>query len=411
MFAPVPRPGFLTVLLALAAGPPLGTAEAVVPAAGPPAVEATVSWTVELDGMATGAVRTLLAADLEAATPGSASALFLISVGGALEARRARDGSLAWRRDGLAPDGLESDPLPGAPMPVANPFPLAWAGLEGDGTARLLLLSPATGATLAAAPLDEPPAGPPLAMPARDAEGARWYLPLPRGRVAVFDRSAARVALIEMQQEITPPLMRIEGEVIAAIGPERRAARVGALPRRSAPRQIDPHTVAASNGVAVAARERGVAAWRVRPLRRGTMRFRLDWEQRLGGKVSAAPLFAPPLVLVPCWNTFLYAFEARNGHLVWRARAGHRLDTTPVRWRVFAALQPATAPTILFFDLIEGRAAGRIELGDEQRVVAAPAIAGDLLVLATSRSPAKTAELRGYALAVKNPSARSGPPG
>ncbi len=404
MFAPVPRPGLATLVLAFALAVSPGRAAGP---AGVPTVDATEAWTIELDGMASGALRALAAAG--GAAPGAApEALFLVPVGGALEARRGTDGSLAWRRDGRAGSGLESDPLPAAPVALTDPFPLAWAGVEGDGSARFELFSPASGAALAAAPLEEPPVGPPLAMPARAGDGPHWYVPLPRGRIAVFDAVAARTGTIEMQQEIAPPLVRIEGEVIAAIGPERRAARIGALPRRNAPRGIEPSTVAVSDGVAVAARERGVAAWRVRPLRRGTMRFALDWEQRLGGPVSAAPLFAPPLVLVPSWDTFLYAFESRNGHLVWRARAGHRLQTTPVRWRVFAALQPSTAPTILFFDLVEGRAAGRIDLGEEQRVVAAPAIAGDVLAVATSRSPSKTSVLRGYALKVASKGAAGG---
>jgi hypothetical protein len=411
MFASVPRLRASVLVLALAgaaaayavsaAGPTGGAAPTPRPAAsGPvsaPSVETAEVWTAELDGMASGAVRALPAADRDGTAGGAPTALFLVPVAGALEARRAADGSRVWRREGLAGSGLESDPLP---PDAPEPRPIAWAGVDGDGTARFALLLPASGTTLASAALEEPPIGPPLAMPPREGGGPHWYLPLPRGRIAVFDGSAARDGTIEMQQEITPPLVRVAGEVIAVLGPERRAARIGALPRRNAPREVDPLTVASAEHVAVAARERGVAAWRVRPLRRGTMRFRLDWEQHLGGKVSAAPLLAPPLVLVPCWDTFLYAFEARNGHLVWRARAGHRLATTPLRWRVFAALQPSTAPSILFFDLVEGRSAGRIDLGEEEQVVAAPAVAGDLLVVATSRSPSKTAVLRGYSLKV-----------
>lgn len=414
MLASALRPRTLAIALALAVpnlaaaatGPSAATGAPPPPRAttsGPlaaPSVEASAAWTVELDGMPTGAVRALPGADRDVPLGSPPAALFLVPVGGALEARRAADGSLAWRRDGLVEAGLESDPLPALPGATAEPPPLAWAGVDGEGTARFALLAPGSGATLASATLDEAPVGPPLAMPPGDPGGARWYVPLPRGRIAVFDDAAARVGTIEMREEITPPLVRIAGEVIASLGPDRRAARIGALPRRNAPRGLDPSTVVSTDGVAVAAREGGVAAWRVRPLRRGTMRFALDWEQRLGGKVSAAPLFAPPLVLVPCWDTFLYAFEARNGHLVWRARAGHRLTSTPLRWRVFAALQPATAPTIHFFDLIEGRPAGRIDVGEEDQVVAAPAIAGDLLVVATSRSPARTGVLRGYALQV-----------
>ena len=365
----------------------------------PPTVEALEAWRVDLDGIPAGAVRALPGAEAAGAAGGAPAALFLVPFGSALEARRAVDGSLAWRRDGVSGSGLESDPIPGFGATGAT-APIAWAGLDGDGTARFELLLPGSGATLAAAGLEERPVGPPLAMPPEGEDGSRWYVPLPRGRIAVFDGAAARAGTIEMQQEISPPLVRIAGSVIAVIGPERRAARVGSVPRRNAPRDLDPATAAATDGIAVAARERGVAAWRVRPLRRGTMRFHLDWEQHLGGRVSAAPLFAAPLVLVPCWDTFLYAFEMRSGHLVWRARAEHRLTTSPLRWRIFTALQPSTAPSVLFFDLLEGRPAGRIDAGEEQQFVAAPAIAGDLLVAATSRPPSRTAVLRAYALKV-----------
>ncbi len=412
MFASVPLPRAVALALALAAaaavlaGRAAGASEATDPppprpaaAAGPvsaPTVEASEAWRVELDGMTTGAVRALPAADRDGTAGSEPAALFLVPVGDALEARRAADGSRAWRREGLAGSGLEAEPLPGAPATA----PIAWAGMDGDGTARFALLSPANGATLASTALEEPPVGSPLTMPPREGDGPRWYVPLPRGRIAIFDGAAARIGTVEMQQEITPPLVRVAGEVIAVLGAERRAARIGALPRRNAPSHLDPATICATDRVAIAARERGVAAWRVRPLRRGTMRFGLDWEQDLGGKVSAAPLVAAPLVLVPCWDTFLYAFEMQSGHLVWRARAGHRLTTTPLRWRVFTVLQPATAPSVLFFDLVEGRPAGRIDAGEEQQFVAAPAIAGDLLVAATSRSPSRTAVLRGYALKV-----------
>ncbi|MBP1612373.1 MAG: hypothetical protein H6Q01_1036, partial [Acidobacteria bacterium] len=105
MFASVPRPRAAALVLAVVAaaavfsGRPAGSAGAATPpprpaAGGPlsaPTVEAAEAWRVELDGMATGPVRALPAAGRDGTADGEPAALFLVPVGGAIEARRAAD--------------------------------------------------------------------------------------------------------------------------------------------------------------------------------------------------------------------------------------------------------------------------------------------------------------------------------
>jgi len=386
----------------LAAEVPAEKAPVAAPAPGGPlampTVETTDAWQIELPGPPAGPVR--------AVGEDAAGALILVPLEGALEARRAGDGSLAWRRDGLGGAGLESDPLRD-PLPTPaglEPTPVSWAGAGPGGAPQFLLLAPASGETLAAADLEAMPLGPPLAAfdPAPGEEAGlgpiHWFVPLPGGRIARFDRAARRTATIATAGEISPPLARVAGRPVAVVGPESRAVRVGALPRRDAPAGIDPATFAADDGVAVAARDRSIVAWRVRLTRRGALDCDRDWEQKLGAKVTAPPLVAGSLVLVPSWDTHLYAFEARSGHLVWRVRTGHRLTTTPLRWRIFAVVQPETAPSVLFYDLVAGRPAGRIDTDPDEQFLAAPALAGDRLVAPTSRPPSKATTLRAWTL-------------
>lgn len=404
-------PFLLLLAWLLAAGPaltpeaPAESSPAAAPAAEPvregsltmPTVEATPSWQAELAGTPAGPARAI-AGD-------AADTLILVPLLDALEARRASDGTLAWRREGLGGAGLEKDP-PEGPLPTPAglvPPPIAWAGAISGGTAQFLLLAPESGETLASAELEALPLGPPLAARAggggQGGPGAvTWYVPLPGRRIAEFDRGARRIATIVTPGEISPPLRRVAGDAVAVVGSDRRAARVGAAPRRDAPAGIDPATLAEENGVVAAARDRSIAAWRVRRTRRGALDCDRDWEQKLGAKVSAPPLFADSLLLVPSWDTHLYAFEVRSGHLVWRARTGHRLTATPRRWRIYAIVQPETAPAVLVFDLVAGRPAGRIGADPGEQFLAAPALVGDLLVAPTSRPPSKAAVLRAWTL-------------
>lgn len=352
----------------------LGATAPAVPVAGaaPKAAEYTVqvspAWEVELGEELDGQIRGLeVAAETHA---------LLVPLTTAVELRAAADGSVIWRRSDLPGAGLQTAP------PVTSPGgpAVGWAGSVTGGTAVFQLLSLTTGQTLLRGPLEAPPVGPPLPVPGPS--GLRWYVPLENGLVSVLDETGRPTGpLIQLGGDVKSDLVHLDQWVMAVEGQENTMTGVGHGGKRRFPKGVVPGSMAVDGSRFSLATDRAVRVWkcRTRP-GRGPLCHE-DWRQDLGGKITAPPLLVRDLVLTPCWDTFLYAFHVENGHLIWRARAGHRLSSAPLLWGPVVAVVPESTATILFFQTDNGAVSGQYQGSQDRMFLDGPVRSGKMLVV------------------------------
>ncbi|RMF72789.1 MAG: hypothetical protein D6738_10395, partial [Acidobacteria bacterium] len=110
----------------------------------------------------------------------------------AVEARRAEDGSVAWRVEG------ERIAVSAAGR-TCTPWRLGvWRSDGADQAGELLVLDPADGRVLVRGRAAGRPAGAPVAGPG----GTGWLLPLADGRIALFDEQARPTGHVALGAEI-----------------------------------------------------------------------------------------------------------------------------------------------------------------------------------------------------------------
>lgn len=355
----------------------------------PPAVvEATTAWEVELSETPAQPVRAI---SLEGGVSG-----LLLAYENAIEARRAADGALAWRREGLGAGGLMSGP----PVVIKGVATLGWSGVDAAGDARFLLLALSDGSDRSQTPLESAPLGAPWPQFDGASSGPQWYVPLTGGVVLVIDpEGRGQERLIAGRGEIAPPLIEIEGRVCAFVGPHRRLVALASVGRLESPRLLSPITAVAGRRRLFAAQAASVVAWHCRALSRGGLRCGTAWRQPTGAPVTAAPLVVDDLVFVPSWDSFLYAFRQDNGHLLWRVATQGRLSATPLAWDELLAVAPQRSKAIGFYRARDGASAGQIDAGTDEVFLSAPGRIDDRLVLAVSSSRAdRPRALRAYSL-------------
>lgn len=359
----------------------------------PPAVEAATAWEVELSETPVQPVRAI---SLEGGLDG-----LLVAYENAIEARRAVDGALVWRREGLGGAGLMSGP----PVVIQGVATLGWSGVGADGQARFALLAVSDGSERSRTLLDTPPLGAPWPQSDGASAGPQWYVPLAGGVVLVIDpQGRGQERLIAGRGEISPPLIEIEGRVCAFVGPHRRLVALASVGRLEAPRLLSPVTAVAGRRRLFAAQAASVVAWHCRALTRRGLRCGTAWRQPTGAPVTAPPLVADDLLFVPSWDSFLYAFRQDNGHLLWRVATQGRLSATPLAWDELLAVAPQRSKAIGFYRARDGASAGQIDAGTDEVFLSAPGRIDDRLVIAVSSARAdRPRMLRAYSLSRRSP--------
>ncbi|MBP7146817.1 MAG: PQQ-binding-like beta-propeller repeat protein [Acidobacteria bacterium] len=370
----------LALLAALVLPPPPGT-----PTVPRVSVTAHSAWSVPLPAKLSGPVRHVPRVGDEP--------VVLVPLEDAIELRRVKDGSVVWRRE-AAGSGLQTGE-PGESL--AGPV-LGWTGHREDQPV-LHVFALADGGTVLEAPLVGEPVGPPLAAPSTQPGESRWFVPLDGGRVQQIEpdgRPARTLAL--PRDEVVAPLATVAGFSCVAAGTPRRLVSIRFPERRTGVRGFDPATLAAHERYVFAASGRRFEAWRCRANPARGIRCHGEWRQQLGGIVTSPPATHEDIVLVPSLDTFLYAFLARNGHLAWRAFAGHRLSSTPLVWDDVVAVLPESTATVKFFQLADGRPAGQLD-GDPAEVFTfGIARSGGHLLVTAVRAPSEIPVLRAFTL-------------
>ncbi len=206
---------------------------------------------------------------------------------------------------------------------------------------------------------------------------------------------AGAVNVFSIDRAFAPPLFAVGGKTIAILD-NGDAITVGVSSRRVAARGLTPGTVLVEGDRLYAGGPREASAWRCKARRSGAVACSANWRQTLGGAVTASPVFAGDQVLVGAWDTFVYSFGARNGHLHWRTRAGLRLATPLLPWGELVAAAAEGAPLVQFFRADDGAAVGRIAGRDDEIFIGGIARAGDLLLALTLPYPTLQPSLRAY---------------
>lgn len=372
------------LLAALVAGPTAPAAAS--PSAAKAQIKAEAAWETPLPSRPAAPPRTLALADNEFA--------ILLALEHSVEARRAADGGVRWSRSDLAGAGLTL----AAPAPFEQGPALAWAGATPDGVVQLIVISADDGRTLRQTPLPGSPVGPPTPVPAPAGGVSQWTIPLDGGRVATASTDGA-VSVAVVGPAVVPPLFGVAGKALAVLD-TGDAVTVGAPSRRPAARGLVAGTVLAEGDRFYAAQSRALCAWRCKVRRTGAALCKVSWRQPLGGAVSAPPLPSGDRVLVGAWDTFVYSFDRRTGHLRWRTRAGLRLATPLLAWDDYVAAASEGAPLVQFFRRDDGAIAGKIEGQNDEIFSAGIARAGDLLVTPVLPYPSLQPLLRAYRIQI-----------
>lgn len=316
--------------------------------------------------------------------------VLLLAYPEALELRRAGDGSLIWRRDDLGAAGLQREP----PSLTRGGWVLGWAGMNADSAPRLVVFDLRSGENRALLELPRPPSGPPRPRPRSDAL-PRWDLPLGEEFVATIDSDGRLLTTARLPAPLASPLLSLEGHLAAVAGKEQRLLLPFSSGSKLRARGLRPDTVAIDGSWLWGGNGRTFEAWRCRKNRRGNLRCRRRWRQLLGGSITAPPALTPTLVLVPSWNTFLYAFHRENGHLLWRAGSGLRLPRTP-RVSGSMVLVVAGGREVQAFHIDSGARAGRLPAGPAEHFPLGLSVADGLFFVPAITVPMGKMTLRAF---------------
>jgi outer membrane protein assembly factor BamB len=327
------------------------------------------------------------------------SPIVLLALENSVEARRADNGERLWSRSDLDGAGLS------VADPVATPSGegLGWAGAPSGAPPRLVVISPADGRTLFEAPLPAAPNGGPTPVATSAGATTTWVVPLADNRVFFIPISGEPKVLVSFGAPVTPPLVVLGGRVLALVGETRDLISLAAPARRPAARGLERGTITVADSVIFAAGDRSAETWRCRLRSTGAVSCGRRWRQLLGGAVTAPPLSVGEKLFVGSWDTYLYAFDRRNGHLLWRTRAGLRLVAPLLEWTGFVAAASDGVALVQFFRADDGASAGKVEGQENEIFISGVARAGELLVTSVLPFPSLRPALRAYRIEVPAP--------
>lgn len=323
----------------------------------------------------------------------------------ALELRHAEDGSLVWRREDLGAGGLQRE----APSLTAAGWVLGWAGREGESSPRLVVFDLRTGEDRAVLDLPQPPSGPPRPRPRSDAF-PRWDLPVGEEFIITIDSDGRLLTTARLAAPVAPRLFSLGGRLAAITGKEQRLVLPFSNGSKLRARGLEPETLTIDGNWIWGSSGRAFEAWRCRENRRGNLRCRRRWRQLLGGSVTASPTLTPTLVLVASWNTFLYAFQRENGHLLWRVGSGLRLPRSP-RVAGKMVLVVAGGREVQAYHIDSGGPAGRLPARPSEHFPLGLSVADGLFFVPAMTVPMGKMTLRAFRISAepKNASKKQEP--
>lgn len=239
------------------------------------------------------------------------------------------------------------------------------------------------------------PPAPPLPLePAWDVEAPfcpQEIVPAPPGRVAL--RAAGDAALLQTADgaPLPGPAPGPASVDSATASAERAVDAAGAFAGRTA--------IALWDGLALFA-----LPGRGRLVAFDLESSRVHWEFRAAADARAAPQVVRGRVLFQSLDNHLYCLRAKNGHEVWRVRAGARLTRPAAPWRDRVLVIAEGSAEVEAFDLRDGSPAGKWTLpAADVRFVAGPQVADDLLVAAYAGFGASRCRLVALRLAARPP--------
>ncbi len=356
----------------------------------------TVVWNVNLSGRIDG---NLLAVERFDTT------LIIVPLEEEIAAFDAATGRELWRRSGLEGGGL----IRHAPPLLFDGPVLGWAGRDAEEQGVIEVLSALDGRTLWKSTLPAIPVGPPLAGRSGVRHPPAWFVPAEEGQILVLDNRGELVERVRMGESIHPPLIAVDRSVIADVGDggARRMVIVGALSRRRARLPFVTKKAAVSKDDLAFSLGRRVHMLRCRTEPLTKARCRPRWKQSSGASMGRPLFFDDFRVIVPSWDSFIYAFRRDNGHMLWKRGTNVRPSHLT---RFTAYLIISTAESSARVDLlhaVNGTVAGSFQAEPLETIAGAGIALPNAFIAAVERPPMETHLLRRWHLEIQEQSLRA----
>jgi hypothetical protein len=199
-------------------------------------------------------------------------------------------------------------------------------------------------------------------------------------------------------------VLSVDDALAGIVESKGRLVQVAPRVRPTRAERIVPGRLEASGRWIYATSGRELVAYRCRLRRRDRLRCRERWVQTLASRATAPPSLEAGRVLVPSWDTFVYAFRPDNGHLLWRSTIRHRIAKPLLLWNDYAAAVAEGRSLIYFLRIRDGSRVGRIDAGVEAEsevVTATPARSGDVLIAPVLSPPADEPVLKAWRVTIE----------
>jgi outer membrane protein assembly factor BamB len=106
------------------------------------------------------------------------------------------------------------------------------------------------------------------------------------------------------------------------------------------------------------------------------------WRARTGAAVQSVAS-VPQGLLVTSLDNFVYLLSPSNGDRIWKKQLAGRLAAQPLTSIDGALFTPLSSDAGVVLDLRDGKPLNRLPVGEDSNTMAAPVVAGELLVLTT----------------------------
>lgn len=112
---------------------------------------------------------------------------------------------------------------------------------------------------------------------------------------------------------------------------------------------------------------------------------KLRWKRRTGAAIEAQPTLASEAVVVGSYDNFVYALDQSSGAWRWKVRLSGRIIADPIVLGEAVLVSALRDYRVLMLRISTGQPMSSLDLDQGFEIVAAPKLAGDVLILTTDQ--------------------------
>jgi outer membrane protein assembly factor BamB len=109
------------------------------------------------------------------------------------------------------------------------------------------------------------------------------------------------------------------------------------------------------------------------------------WSMRTGAAIEAQPTLVAETLVVGSYDNFVYAVDPDSGALRWKVKLSGRIIADPITLGDSVLLSVLRDDRVVILRVGDGQETNSLELGQGFEIVAAPALAGEVLILTTDQ--------------------------